>query len=180
MVKSTPSPFCNRLGIEGVTQPFAQQVVEQQTQAPARPEPAQRRAAPAPGPPRNRATRPGRRVRATSCGRREARPKRDTPGPALARLSDVLAPDQLASLQRDGFVNAGPVLSSDEVDAIAGEYDRLVTLEAQTLGTPEAGLYPYRAMLNFRSDALRRFLNHPALLAIAQPLLGDDLRFWWD
>jgi ectoine hydroxylase-related dioxygenase (phytanoyl-CoA dioxygenase family) len=55
-----------------------------------------------------------------------------------------------------------------------------VTAEAQTLGSPESGVYPYRAMLNFRSPVLRGFLSHPALLEIAVAVIGDDVRFWWD
>lgn len=79
-----------------------------------------------------------------------------------------------------GFVNLGRVFSDDELAQIAREYDQLVTLEAQTLGTPEEGVYPYRAMLGFRSETLSGFLRHPALLEIAVDVLGNDVRFWWD
>jgi len=83
-------------------------------------------------------------------------------------------------LHETGYCNAGPVFSAAELATIAAEYDRLVTLEAQTLGNERDGVYPYRAMLNFRSPALRRFLTHPRLLEIAVSVLGPEVRFWWD
>lgn len=82
--------------------------------------------------------------------------------------------------ERDGFLNLGPVFDADELAEIGAEYDRLVTPEAQTLGNAEEGRYPYRAMLNFRSPVLKRYLTHPALLEIARVVLGPDVRFWWD
>lgn len=97
-----------------------------------------------------------------------------------ARLSVMpitFDPDQF---DRDGYLNLGPVFDADELAEIAAEYDRLVTLDAQTLGSPEEGEYPYRAMLNFRSEALARVLTHPVLLEVAQAVLGPDVRFWWD
>ena len=88
--------------------------------------------------------------------------------------------ERLAALERTGYCNAGPIFSTAELAEIGAEYDRLVTLEAQTLGNAREGVYPYRAMLNFRSPALRRFLTHPRLLEIAVSVLGPDVRFWWD
>jgi len=85
-----------------------------------------------------------------------------------------------ARFERDGYLNLGPVLEASELAEIGAEYDRLVTPEAQTLGNADEGEYPYRAMLNFRSPVLKRFLTHPVLLEIAQIVLGPDVRFWWD
>jgi hypothetical protein len=82
--------------------------------------------------------------------------------------------------ERDGFLNVGRVFDDAELDEIRVEYDRLVTLGAQTLGNAEEGVFPYRAMLNFRSPALKRYLTHPALLEIAEQVIGPDVRFWWD
>lgn len=48
------------------------------------------------------------------------------------------------------------------------------------LGNPDDGVYPYRAMLSFRSPVLRRFINHPELVELVMGLLGPDLRLWWD
>ena len=85
-----------------------------------------------------------------------------------------------ARFDAQGFVNVGAVLEPPELEVIRAEYDRLVTLDGQTLGNERDGLFPYRAMLNFRSPELRRFLTHPRLLEIAVDLLGNDVRFWWD
>lgn len=87
---------------------------------------------------------------------------------------------QLAAFREQGFVNAGQIFADDEIATIASEYDRLVTFEAQTLGNEKDGVYPYRAMLNFRSPALRSFVNHPEMLELVAQLIGPDVRFWWD
>ncbi len=88
--------------------------------------------------------------------------------------------EQLADFGRDGFLNAGRVFSEGELEEIAGEYDRLVTAEAQTLGNDRDGRYPYRAMMQFRSPVLRSYINHPALIGLGLQLVGPDLRCWWD
>ena len=82
--------------------------------------------------------------------------------------------------ERDGFVNLGPVFDDAELAEIRAEYDRLVSIEGQTLGNADDGFFPYRAMLNFRSPALKRFITHPALLELAEAVLGPDVRLWWD
>ena len=92
----------------------------------------------------------------------------------------MLDESQLDQWRRDGFVNVGPLFDPDEIASIAMEYDRLVTLDAQVLGNADEGVFPYRAMLNFRSPALAGFILHPVLLEIAVQLLGPDVRFWWD
>ncbi len=91
-----------------------------------------------------------------------------------------LGDKELALLERDGFVNLGPVFDAGELETIGAEYDRLVRKDGQVLGNREDGVFPYRAMLNFRSPALKRFISHPALLDIAQRVLGPDVRLWWD
>lgn len=92
----------------------------------------------------------------------------------------MLDATQLTQFERDGFVNVGPLHTSGELDAIASEYDRLVTFDAQVLGNEKDGVFPYRAMMNFRSPVLARAILHPALLELAVQLLGEDVRFWWD
>jgi len=91
-----------------------------------------------------------------------------------------LDPEQLASFREQGFFNAGRVFSTSELDAIRGEYDRLVRADLQTLGNDTEGRFPYRAMLNFRSPTLRGFINHPELMELVGQILGPDVRFWWD
>jgi len=92
------------------------------------------------------------------------------------RLDEV----QLERFERDGFVNAGAIFPPDRIATIASEYDRLVSLDGQTLGNEREGRFPYRAMLNFRSEPLARCILDPELLELAAQLLGPSLRFWWD
>ncbi len=91
-----------------------------------------------------------------------------------------LTETQLDEFRELGFVNIGRMFSAAELAIIGAEYDRLVTFEAQTLGNEADGVYPYRAMLNFRSADLRRFINHPEMLELVSQILGPDVRFWWD
>ncbi len=92
----------------------------------------------------------------------------------------ALTHEQREAFETQGYVNLGPVFDPKELDEIAREYDRLVNFEAQTLGNEQDGVFPYRAMLNFRSPRLAACILEPALLEIAAQLLGDDVRFWWD
>jgi len=95
-------------------------------------------------------------------------------------LEMALSEAQLESFSHQGFINLGRIFDDAQLRTISTEYDLLVTDEAQVLGNDEEGFFPYRAMLNFRSPALAAFILHPHLLAIAQQVLGDDIRFWWD
>lgn len=92
----------------------------------------------------------------------------------------MLDESQRKQWDRDGFVNLGPLFDARELASIGAEYDRLVTLDAQVLGNVADGVFPYRAMMNFRSELLAGFILHPALLEVAVQLLGEDVRFWWD
>jgi phytanoyl-CoA hydroxylase len=92
------------------------------------------------------------------------------------RLND----DQLGHFLRDGFVNVGPIFPRARIASIEREYDLLVDREAQVLGNARDGFFPYRAMLNFRSEPLAECIREPALLELAAQLLGPDVRFWWD
>jgi phytanoyl-CoA hydroxylase len=82
--------------------------------------------------------------------------------------------------RRDGFVNLGQFFEPAELEEIRTEYDRLVTLDAQVLGNTQQGVYPYRAMLNFRSPLLKVVISDPRLLELAGAILGRDVRFYWD
>jgi phytanoyl-CoA hydroxylase len=92
------------------------------------------------------------------------------------RLSD----DQLEQFRHEGFLNLGPIFPPDRMTSIAHEYDRLVNRETQVLGNQRDGVFPYRAMLNFRSEALAQCITEPVLLELAAQLLGENVRFWWD
>ena len=91
-----------------------------------------------------------------------------------------LSPKQQHALDEVGFVNLGQVLDDEHLEIIRHEYDILVRPEKQTLGNEVDGKFPYRAMLNFRSDPLRKILTHPDLVGLAIDRLGPDIRFWWD
>ena len=91
-----------------------------------------------------------------------------------------LSQDQLRQYRDQGFVNAGRIFSSTELTLIADEFDRFVNLDEQVLGNQEDGVFPYRAMLNFRSPELAKFILHPGFIEVARQILGQDIRFWWD
>ena len=85
----------------------------------------------------------------------------------------ALSEAQLESFSHQGFINLGRIFDDAQLRTISTEYDLLVTDEAQVLGNEEDGLFPYRAMLNFRSPALAAFILHPHLLAIAHEARVD-------
>ena len=91
-----------------------------------------------------------------------------------------LSDEQLNHYRDQGFVNAGQLFKHDELTRMAVEFDRLVNFDEQVLGNKEDGVFPYRAMLNFRSPDLADFILHPAFVEVARQILGEDIRFWWD
>ena len=92
----------------------------------------------------------------------------------------ALRQEQRLQLQESGFVNAGQLFSQDELEDISREYDRLVDARFQVLGNEQDGVFPYRAMLNYRSELLARVVLHPALVEVAEQFLGRNIRLWWD
>ncbi len=91
-----------------------------------------------------------------------------------------LDPTRHAALREQGFANAGRPFDDAELEEIRAEYDRLVDFDHQVLGNEADGVFPYRAMLHFRSDVLRRYVNHPELMELVVQLVGPDVRLWWD
>lgn len=91
-----------------------------------------------------------------------------------------LSPEQRTRFDEQGFLNVGRLFSGVELDEIRAEYDALVRPDAQVLGNADDGFFPYRAMLNFRSPALARYVLHAGMVELAADLLGPDVRFWWD
>lgn len=92
----------------------------------------------------------------------------------------ALTPKQLSHLKEEGFLNAGPLFDHEELRVIGEEYDRLVDARYQVLGNERDGVFPYRAMLNYRSERLARMVLHPALVEVAEQCIGSNLRLWWD
>jgi hypothetical protein len=86
------------------------------------------------------------------------------------------APDESVQLERDGFAVVRGLLTPDEVDELAAEigavYDRDPP-DDRGRGEPEDRAMFRYAMLN-RSGACQRAVAHPHLLAVIEPLLGED------
>jgi phytanoyl-CoA hydroxylase len=91
-----------------------------------------------------------------------------------------LSPKQKKELDQFGYVNLGQVLDDAHLNTIRREYDLLVCSGKQTLGNETDGKFSYRAMLNFRSEPLRKIISHPDLVDLAIERLGPNVRFWWD
>ena len=92
----------------------------------------------------------------------------------------TLSDEQVKDFRELGFVNIGPIFNQRDIESIQSEYDRLVTMDSQTLGNDDEGRFPYRAMLNFRSEKLKAITQDKNLLDGMVQLLGADVRFWWD
>jgi ectoine hydroxylase-related dioxygenase (phytanoyl-CoA dioxygenase family) len=92
----------------------------------------------------------------------------------------TLSDEQVKDFRELGFVNIGPIFTQRDIESIQSEYDRLVTMDSQTLGNDDEGRFPYRAMLNFRSEKLKAITQDKNLLDGMVQLLGADVRFWWD
>ena len=92
----------------------------------------------------------------------------------------TLSDEQVKDFRELGFVNIGPIFNQRDIESIQSEYDRLVTMDSQTLGNDDEGRFPYRAMLNFRSGKLKAITQDKNLLDGMVQLLGADVRFWWD
>jgi len=92
----------------------------------------------------------------------------------------TLSDEQVKDFRELGFVNIGPIFNQGDTESIQSEYDRLVTMDSQTLGNDDEGRFPYRAMLNFRSEKLKAITQDKNLLDGMVQLLGTDVRFWWD
>ena len=92
----------------------------------------------------------------------------------------TLSDEQVKDFRELGFVNIGPIFNQGDTESIQSEYDRLVTMDSQTLGNDDEGRFPYRAMLNFRSEKLKAITQNKNLLDGMVQLLGADVRFWWD
>ena len=92
----------------------------------------------------------------------------------------TLSDEQVKDFRELGFVNIGPIFNQRDIESIQSEYDRLVTMDSQTLGNDDEGRFPYRAMLNFRSEKLKAITQNKNLLDGMVQLLGADVRFWWD
>lgn len=98
--------------------------------------------------------------------------RRQLPLDHLAR--DV--PPETRDLDRDGHAIARSVLSPEEVrtlrDEVLGVYERFPADERQNVPEPQKNVFRYYMV--DRSPACLRFLAHPRVLDILEPLVGED------
>jgi ectoine hydroxylase-related dioxygenase (phytanoyl-CoA dioxygenase family) len=84
----------------------------------------------------------------------------------------VDVPDESAQLERDGYAVLRDVLDADEVDGLAGEILQVFATSPPERVRADAPEFRYE-MLN-RSAACQAVVGHPRILAVLEPLLGDD------
>ena len=86
------------------------------------------------------------------------------------------APDEAAQLEREGYAIIRGLFSPSEIDTLRAEigeiYDRDPADRRGDRSPEDADMFRY-AMLN-RSAAAQRACSHPRLLAVIEPLLGED------
>ena len=86
------------------------------------------------------------------------------------------ASDETHQLERDGYAIVRDLLSADEVEELRVEindiYDRVPPDSRGTRSPEDAAMFRY-ALLN-RSAAAQRAVANPKLLAVIEPLLGED------
>lgn len=102
----------------------------------------------------------------------------------------MLGSQEIAIYQRDGFINAGPVLTPREADALAAEVLRVLAdrqkenvpqpVSIGNLGREDA---PVWQIVNIweASEEFRKLVFHPRIArTVAQVLPGDEIRLWHD
>ena len=82
------------------------------------------------------------------------------------------APDESVQLERDGFAVLRDVLTADEVDALTTEIAEVFATTPPERQRTDRAEFRYE-MLN-RSPLSQRAIGHPKILAVIEPLLGDD------
>ncbi|HYL59948.1 MAG TPA: phytanoyl-CoA dioxygenase family protein [Candidatus Acidoferrales bacterium] len=87
-------------------------------------------------------------------------------------------PERMRRFREDGFFVTGPILSDAECDEIAAEYDRIGRV--MPVGDAADGPLAYQPMLHLRSPLLTRYAADRRFIEIAAPLVGGDLRLYWE
>ena len=92
------------------------------------------------------------------------------------RIRTEPAPESSAQLERDGYTVVRGLLDDGEVAALHSEisaiFERDPADDRGPRNAEDASMFRY-AMLN-RSAAAQRAVAHPKLLAVIEPLLGED------
>ncbi|MDX1682327.1 MAG: phytanoyl-CoA dioxygenase family protein [Phycisphaeraceae bacterium] len=106
----------------------------------------------------------------------------------------MLSDQQVATFERRGFLNAGPVFSPEEVDRFSDELDRIIEkgpdgfAEGETRpilfhamgGNPERPVWQIVNMWE-ASPIFEELIRHPAIVKAISQLTGfDDLQIWHD
>lgn len=103
-----------------------------------------------------------------------------------------LSPEQVSAFRRDGFLNAGKLLSDAELDALGSDLDRIIATgpDGFAAGGPRPVAYrtfeeerPVWQILNVweASPLFERLIYHPAIVAGISQLTGfADLQVWHD
>lgn len=103
--------------------------------------------------------------------------RRRAPGGILAAMSTctapspTLSPAEVARFRRDGYLlPARPVLPADDFADLAACFERLLADWVARGGRPEHMDVPH-----FHHPELFRWLLHPAVLDLVEPLIGPDI-----
>lgn len=93
------------------------------------------------------------------------------------QISEEAAPPAVDHLQREGWVLLPGVFSDDEVKALAADIDRVfeeLPPDERGEGRPAEHWEPFRYEMLNRSEVCQRAVANPAILAVIEPLLGED------
>jgi len=97
-------------------------------------------------------------------------------GRAYLEVRTGPAPPETEQLERDGYAVARGVLTADEVETLKAEISEIFDRDSPDMrgnrGPEDMAMFRY-AMLN-RSAAAQRAVANPKLLALIEPLLGED------
>jgi ectoine hydroxylase-related dioxygenase (phytanoyl-CoA dioxygenase family) len=98
-----------------------------------------------------------------------------------------LTTEQMRAFDADGFVKLEGLFTSDEIAAVTAAIDPLeADAEARLraaggrISISDADAITFTTHIVGRSETLRAFAAHPAILDILHDLVGDDVRLYWD
>jgi phytanoyl-CoA hydroxylase len=87
-------------------------------------------------------------------------------------------PERLRRFRDEGFFATAPILTPEECDLVIAEYDRIGRVIA--VGSDEHGSLAYQPMMHLKSPLLQRFAADRRFIEIVAPLVGDDIRLYWE
>ena len=91
----------------------------------------------------------------------------------------TLSAEQIALFLERGWFSLGQVFGERELAELGAAYDAALA-KPMRIGEPGKSKFEYGPLLQLRSPVLRRFATSPALVAPLLPLLGPDVRLYWD